>query len=760
MRELTLCPDGAALAGLLEGTLAEADEARLAGHLDRCDRCRAALDSLAGATGITGWRPPAPPDEHLRTAIESLKTQPVPLAEWADREDLLVGLLAPTDEPGLLGRLGPYEVTGVVGRGGAGVVFKGFDPSLNRFVAIKVLTPHLASSAAARRRFAREARATAAVTHENVVAVHGVDEANGLPYLVMEYVAGISLQERIDRAGPLELEEALRIGAQTAAGLAAAHAQGLVHRDVKPGNLLLESGMERVKITDFGLARAADDASLTQSGVVAGTPGYMAPEQARGEPVDPRADLFSLGSVLYAICTGRAPFRANGTLAVLRRVCEDEPLPVRDLNPSVPEWLAAIITRLHAKDPADRFESAAEVARLLSRCLAHSRQPALVPPPRVTGLRRRALRRRLAAVAALVGAAALAVLAASFLAKQGWLPIREAVPQGAGARPTVRPRGALTGLRKPVYQVAFSPGSEVLATAGGAGEVRLWDLTTNQPRGTLPGGVGSLWSVAFAPNGTLLAAAGGDWAHHDDTGGIVVWDATTQARLFDLHGHPGLVFSVAFSPDSRTLASGGWDGTVRLWDATSGQELALLRGHKGRVRSVCFSPDGSALARADLDGTVLIYEVGSRKLRRRIDTGAGWVNCVAFSPDGSTLATAENQGALEMDGKPIAGGPVGLWDAVTGARRATLKGPRGAVLAVAFSPDGKSLVSGGGQWKEYGDVALWDVASGQERLALHGNAEWVECVAFSPDGRTLVSGGGDPDSRGEVKLWDLAPAAR
>src|SRR5262249_50721333 len=162
-----------------------------------------------------------------------------------------------------------------------------------------------------------------------------------------------------------------RIGMQTAAGLAAAHAQGLVHRDVKPANILLENGIERVKITDFGLARAVDDVSVTQSGVVPGTPMYMAPEQANGEVVDHRADLFSLGSVLSALCTGRPAFRANSSLAVLKRVCEDTPPPIHQSNPDVPDWLVAIIGKLHAKAPPDRFQSAAEVARLLEQCLAH-----------------------------------------------------------------------------------------------------------------------------------------------------------------------------------------------------------------------------------------------------------------------------------------------------------------------------------------------------------------------------------------------------
>ena len=159
----------------------------------------------------------------------------------------------------------------------------------------------------------------------------------------MEYVPGRSLQDRLDRQGPLALAEILRIGMQTAAGLAAAHAQGLVHRDVKPANILMENGIERVKLTDFGLARAAADAGMTQSGVVAGTPHYMAPEQARGEATDHRADLFSLGSTLYAMCAGHPPFRADSPLAVLRRVSDDEPRPLRQINPEIPEWLEAII---------------------------------------------------------------------------------------------------------------------------------------------------------------------------------------------------------------------------------------------------------------------------------------------------------------------------------------------------------------------------------------------------------------------------------
>jgi serine/threonine protein kinase len=281
----------------------------------------------------------------------------------------------------MLGRFGGYEISGVIGCGGMGVVLKGFDAALSRYVAIKVLAPHLAASGSARRRFAREAQAAAAVVHENVVAIHGVAEASNLPYFVMPYVRGTSLDKRLDEHGLLGVAEVLRIALQTAAGLAAAHAQGLVHRDIKPANILLADGVERVKITDFGLARAVDDASLTRTGVIAGTPQFMSPEQARGESVDARSDLFSLGSVMYAMCTGRPPFRAETSYGILRRITDSEPRPIREINAEIPEWLVAIISKLHGKDPAERFQSADQVAKLLEQCLAHVQQPTVVPLP-------------------------------------------------------------------------------------------------------------------------------------------------------------------------------------------------------------------------------------------------------------------------------------------------------------------------------------------------------------------------------------------
>src|SRR5262245_34386769 len=293
-------------------------------------------------------------DEELRRRIDALlrahdgpsglpgvPDRDPPAGGEADPVDL--SFLSPSEEPGSLGRLDYYEVLEVVGRGGTGVVLRARDTKLLRIVAVKVLAAPLAASGTARQRFAREARAAAAVRDDHVIDIHAVRDDAPVPYLVMEFIDGCNLDALLRKGGPLEVKQVLRIGIQVASGLAAAHKQGLVHRDVKPANVLLENGVQRVKLTDFGLARAADDASLTQSGLIAGTPLYMAPEQAAGEPIDARTDLFSLGSVLYEMCTGRPAFRAPNTAAVLRRVSDETPRPIREVNPDVPEALCRLI---------------------------------------------------------------------------------------------------------------------------------------------------------------------------------------------------------------------------------------------------------------------------------------------------------------------------------------------------------------------------------------------------------------------------------
>ena len=387
-------PDSAAQSAILDRECAQAPEIR--------QRVEALLDNQRASARtvkqplVARAEPPTRVQEgtiivggerdHEHSAgADTEQGPPLVMKEDVTKEDegqIVLDFLQPSPMQGSLGRLGHYEVLEVLGVGGFGVVVRAFDEKLQRMVAIKVMSSQLASTSPARKRFVREARAAARIRHENVVQIYAVEE-QPVPYLVMEYIPGQTLQQKLDQSGPLELPDVLRIGGQIARGLAAAHDQGLIHRDIKPGNILLEGALEqKVKITDFGLARSADDASLTQSGMIAGTPLYMAPEQAQGDTLDHRADLFSLGSVLYAIASGRPPFRAPSTLAVMKRVVEDTARPIREIIPEVPDWLEAIVTRLHAKDPAQRFQSAAEVAALLEQHLAHLKQPSLVPQPR------------------------------------------------------------------------------------------------------------------------------------------------------------------------------------------------------------------------------------------------------------------------------------------------------------------------------------------------------------------------------------------
>ncbi|MCA9136682.1 MAG: protein kinase, partial [Planctomycetales bacterium] len=364
------------------------DSRRSALHVDECPHCQSRLEQLAAEPAL--WKVVkeslrSDEDEDFQN-ISGTSGRPRARQHWhrhpnAWSESMARQLLSPPSHPEMLGRIGRYEVERLIGVGGMGVVFKAFDTELNRPVAVKVLAPYLAGNGAARKRFAREARAAAAVVHEHVVAIHNVETEGEAPFLVMQFVAGESLQQRIDREGPLDLCEILRIAMQTAAGLAAAHAQGLVHRDVKPSNILLEQGIERTLLTDFGLARASDDASLTHTGYHPGTPQYMSPEQACGESVDARSDLFSLGSVIYAMCTGRAPFRAETNYGVLRRITDNEPRWIREVNAAIPVWLEAIVGKLLAKNPAKRCQTADQVAELLESCLAHVQQPATVSLP-------------------------------------------------------------------------------------------------------------------------------------------------------------------------------------------------------------------------------------------------------------------------------------------------------------------------------------------------------------------------------------------
>jgi eukaryotic-like serine/threonine-protein kinase len=352
-------------------------------HLNQCEHCQSLLDSMTHSDQIAIEVTDVLRDSSEHAVLDYSRAQEVPQrlsthrfpsdtnAQMLDAE---LAFLEPPRHAELLGRMGRYDIERVVGVGGTGIVLKAFDTELHRVVALKVLASHLSFHSASRLRFAREARAAAAILHPNVLPIYNVEAEGKSPFLVMQYIAGESLQSRVEKLGQLSIDEALRIAKQTAAALSAAHQQGLVHRDVKPANILLEDNTDRAVLSDFGLARTSDDAALTRTGIVAGTPQYMSPEQASGEAIDYRSDLFSLGSVLYFMLTGRPPFRGNSVVSVLHRICKYAHEPVQRLNHQVPLEIGKLIDSLLSKKPSQRFASANQVEIALEALLAKHQQ--------------------------------------------------------------------------------------------------------------------------------------------------------------------------------------------------------------------------------------------------------------------------------------------------------------------------------------------------------------------------------------------------
>jgi serine/threonine protein kinase len=416
MSDLSTCPELLELQEFLLAQVPSPDQEPIRQHLEECERCVVLVNALkedrrrsartpqpaaptpaaAVATAVIGplrkpsraslaaasagpvtLTPSAPQPSPTPPAVPATTTAPE--RDNAEQTQALIAALAPAQEPDELGRLGSYRILKVLGSGATGVVFQAQDLHLRRTVALKAMKFSRDDDDTSRQRFLREARAAAALEHEHVVTIYQVGEDRGIPYLAMQMLQGETLDSRIKREGRLPIPEVLRIGREIAEGLAAAYDRGLIHRDIKPANIWLETVRPtaagerkpgaggRVKIVDFGLARGAvEDQQLTRTGTILGTPAYMAPEQARAGPVDHRTDLFSLGGVLYRLCTGALPFQADDTMGMLLAVARDQPKPILSLNPDVPQPLVGLILRLLAKHPDGRPATAAEVVSILS----------------------------------------------------------------------------------------------------------------------------------------------------------------------------------------------------------------------------------------------------------------------------------------------------------------------------------------------------------------------------------------------------------
>ncbi|VTR92442.1 serine threonine protein kinase : Serine/threonine protein kinase OS=Planctomyces maris DSM 8797 GN=PM8797T_27372 PE=4 SV=1: Pkinase: WD40: WD40: WD40: WD40: WD40 [Gemmata massiliana] len=703
-------------------------------------------------------------DAGLRRRVEAMlraHDRPDPLLDRPAVEHLSgagdtvpLDFLGPTSRPGALGRLGHYEVLEVAGWGGMGIVLRAFDEKLHRVVAVKVLAPAFAGSASARRRFVREARAAAAVTHENVIGIHAVEDAGPVPYLVMQFVEGKTLQQKIDRTGALPLREALRIGVQIAEGLAAAHKHGLVHRDIKPANILLENGIERVKITDFGLARAGDDASTTGPGIIAGTPAYMSPEQAAGEKVDHRSDLFSLGSVLYAMATGHGPFTGGSMAAVFQRLLAEKPPPIRESAPATPDWLEAITTRLLAKNPADRFQTAAEVAVTLGRRLAEVQsgpgssvtvaETDVFGPAQALERARASGKRPWLRWAALAGLLVATAATAWIAAKNGSGgrdttkgdgPVPQqpatAVPPSLTGPVTLRPKHALKGHTAGVRALAFSPDGTLLASGGADHLIYLWDTVSWAHRGPLKGHPGEVSALAFAPGGGRLASV----TSGEDDFRVRIWNVATAVREAELgkRATSGM-WDVAYSPNGRTLICGGWDKKLYLVDAATGDERVLVgEAAPEFVRGLSISPDGRWVA-AGGSGETKVWDVTTGvpvATAAKLPDGM----CPTFLPDSGFVGWNHGEGRVYLC-------------APSGQERKHWRSPKGHIDGLTVSADGRFVAAIG----ENGLARVFSAADLTEVATLDGHQGTVWAAAFAPDGTKLATGG-EVDQT--IYIWDL-----
>lgn len=751
------CPSGEELRKLLRNRLPSQRESEVTAHLDECTACREKLDLMAeGDANISGTlrnihQAEPPKDSAYWNAIEfvgSQVTSTFAATRTSDRKTL--DFLRPTETEGKIGKLGGFEVSREIGRGGMGIVLQAHDPHLEREVALKVLDPNLAHNETARQRFCREARAAAAVTHENLVTVYSVneDDVSKLPYFAMQLVIGETLEQRLRREGRLSVDATIKIALQAAQGLAAAHANGLIHRDIKPGNILLEAGTDKARLTDFGLARAAEDLKLTRTGFVAGTPLYMAPEQAKGEDVDARADLFSLGAVMYECLSGRPPFDGATPLAVLRRVADEAHPRLSRLNPDVPDWLEDVIDELLEKDPAKRLPSAEKLAEILNTHLSNQ-QCAVIQPvectvartaSRIAGQRRksRLITAAVLAVPFVIGGLSGALAAFSFMPPLEKLievpcpaPGSAAVATAAVTGPepaktysfehgpvasvavavnntdqgtiataiagfedgafvvwTLEPFKTLITMNDahdaPIWAVDISRDGTTAITASDDGTVKVWDIASAKVRQTLRHGT-SVRSAALNHLGTQVVSG-------DRSGIIRVWEIDRDQPIQEVQ-HGGTINAVAFEPKGRSFASASTNRTVRIWEVATGRSTVTYGRHKGPVYSVSFDPDGELVASASWDKTIAVWEADNGKPRRNIPAHDDGVWSVSFSACGKILATAGQEGTVKV------------WNAQTGQSLASFHHHKGTVYSVKFLPGCAQILTGGRD----GTVRLWNI---------------------------------------------------
>ncbi|POM26193.1 Serine/threonine-protein kinase AfsK [Actinomadura rubteroloni] len=588
-------------------------------------------------------------------------------------------------------QVGPYRLDGRLGAGGMGEVFRGVSPS-GRTVAVKIVRAEYAADPEFRRRFAREIEAARRVGGFHTAQVVDADPAAASPWLVTAYIPGPSLRQVVLRQGPMAPGAVRRLGAGLAEGLAAIHACGLVHRDLKPGNVIM--GPDGPRIIDFGIARAADATALTSTGAVVGTFSFMSPEQVRADVTGPASDVFSLGCVLAYAALGHGPFDAPTIPAIVRRIVSAPP----DLGGLTDPGLRDVIGRCLEKDPRRR-PSVPDVLTGLT-----------------TGVPRRVPRR-----AVLFGGAGAAATAVAVPAVLLWP--RSGGPKAPRTPHTVPSVLTLPSTEVAVFDVAFTPDGRTLVGAGFSSLLR-WDLATARVSAReLKDDTTYKQPMAFSPDGRTLATGGDDGAVHlRDTGTGRIRKKLTVA---------GGANALAFAPDGRTLA------VASNRDRPYVQVLNMVTGRAVTMKTdtppsaLAFSPDGERLGGRFSSGKLMVWNPSDGAKTAEASTEGGNYDCLAFSPDGKTVAMSNSYNwGIE------------LRSASDGDLRATLKDVKESVRALAFSPDGGTLVS-----LDKKDARLWNVASRRVTATFPGDDDDAQAVVFSPDGQSFATTSGAGTTR-------------
>jgi WD40 repeat protein len=607
------------------------------------------------------------------------------------------------------------------------------------------MKPILAASDSARRRFVREAQAAAAIDHDHIVHIYQVGEDRGVPFLAMQLLKGETLEDRLLRDKVLPVSEVLRLGLEIAAGLAAAHDRDLIHRDIKPANIWLETRGNRVKILDFGLARATgQDTHLTQQGAILGTPAFMAPEQVDGRTLDGRCDLFSLGCVLYRACTGQNPFKGSDTVSTLMAVATHQPLSPAEVNPQVPASLSDLIMQLLSKQPADRPANAHAVVLALGAIKPDAASKTVPqktnPVPALKGASESSSKNRFGLVIA-GGILAAVALVIAFLvgtiAASGRLIIDADDP---AAEVVVKHKSNIVVPATASREIELRPGIYAIELANAKEGQRLSrDLVRIDAKASV--------RIQIYSEGNLEPEMPLSLLDRLDASAIAAQDRFSGQpdSLVGVLHHGALVRTIGFSLDGKYLASGGDNKRVELWHIEAdGLKNSPFPEGLSPVTGLAFGPRSQKLVTGSSDGTLKIWDL--EKSRLVVLKGRPPllpISSVAYSLQGTMVASgAGNSGRFKGSS-----GQVKLWDITSSQERPLqVKGQLGSIFAVAFSSDGQILAAGGLDRT----ATLWDVKSGHEYGVLKGHKAALEALTFAPQGQTLATGSRD----GTVKVWD------